>query len=117
MCAVYTQPCRAQYLSKERASLDFYLVNNVVFLVSSRVVRGTGNLLSNIDDQGASQCDIQDLMAATDREERFALAKYLVYEHQFEQIALAFGGVHRFGQGLRQSFPVEARINIVATRQ
>ena len=56
------------------------------------MVQRAGNLLADVRDQLPAERDVEQLMAATDRQQRFALAENFVNQNQFEQIALAAVG-------------------------
>ena len=81
------------------------------------VREGFGSFQGDVRDEIASEGDIENLLAATDREEGFGLAEGFVDENQFEEIAMAFcwdDGAGDVGVEIRA---VQGRMHVFTSRE
>ena len=94
-------------------------MDNFAFLVWARMVLRAGKLRNNIHDQCSAEADVQQLVPATDREQRFALAKNFIQQYQLTQIPRA--AVRRFLNRLaylgRKIFRIKVGANVISARQ
>jgi hypothetical protein len=92
MRTVHAQTRLPVILASSEFAVNATSCTNRARLVQPLMVQRAGNLLADVRDQLSAKRDVQQLMSATDRQQRFALAENFVNQNQFEQIAFAAVG-------------------------
>src|ERR1043165_107197 len=117
MSAIHPEAVSAGDFSKQRSNLQFYFVNHLMFFSQPAMVERAWNLASDVHKQSPAKRHVKDLLAATDRQQGFALPQHLINQQQFKEVAFRGGGVDSFLELSRKLLSaVKRRINIVAAR-
>ena len=74
---------------QQRTGCQRHFMHQFARLIHAPMVERAGNLPADVRDQPPAQRDIQHLMPAANRQQRFALAEYFVNQHQLAQVASA----------------------------
>ena len=108
--AVHANLTLAGNLGQQASRCQMYFVNTCAAAVHPPMIQNPPALRGQVGNQRATQRDIEDLLSATNRQQRFALPEYFIHQHQLAQVPRATIGTRadRAAQAGRKAVSIQA---------